>query len=134
MLDTNVLVSGLLTATGPCARLLDFMNEGGFQPVYNEEIAGEYEKVLLRSEFGFEQQAVVFLISRIKAKGIRSVKPFPPAGLPDLHDEAFLEAARGQENAYLVSGNLKHYPHSKCHGIKVLSPRQFLEVLGGSTP
>jgi predicted nucleic acid-binding protein len=134
VLDTNILVSGLLTEAGPCARLLDLANEGGFQTVYNEEILGEYERVLLRPEFGFEPQAVALLVSRFRRKGIRSTRPFPPAGLPDAHDEVFLEAARGVENTWLVSGNLRHFPQAKCRGVKTASPRRFLEILGATNP
>ena len=43
VLDTNVLVSGLLSATGPCGRLIDLVVEGLLQPCVDSRILGEYE-------------------------------------------------------------------------------------------
>ena len=82
VLDTNVLVSGLLNPAGPCGRLIDLFNESFFQPVYNAGIMAEYESVLLRPEFGFDPEAVDWLLSRVKARGFASNKPFPRREYP----------------------------------------------------
>ena len=48
--------------------------------------------------------------------------------LPDIHDEQFLEVLIATGVDYLVTGNIKHYPREAHHSVKVVTPREFLEV------
>ena len=51
-----------------------------------------------------------------------------PRPLPDPDDEAFLEIAAAGNAAYLVTGNTSHFP-VECRGkIRVVTPRQFVEL------
>jgi predicted nucleic acid-binding protein len=48
-------------------------------------------------------------------------------------DNRFLECAEAAEAAYLVTGNTKHFP--ECYGsTKIVTPRQFWDVVKGSSP
>jgi hypothetical protein len=44
--------------------------------------------------------------------------------LPDPDDLPFLEAARHATDGVLVTGNVRHYPRAKQHGITLLTPAQ----------
>lgn len=48
--------------------------------------------------------------------------------LPDPDDVMFIEVAVSALADALVTGNRKHFPPSYCHGVRVLSPREWLEV------
>ena len=56
VLDTNVLVSGLLNPDGAPGRLLDLILGGRLQILYDDRILGEYSDVLARPQFGFRQE------------------------------------------------------------------------------
>ena len=53
---------------------------------------------------------------------------FASEQLPDSGDEVFLAVALAAQVRYLVIGNLKHYPAKSRQGIRVVSPRDFLEL------
>ena len=50
VLDTNVLVSGLLTPTGTCGQIVDLFIAGAFELAVDARILQEYETVLHRPE------------------------------------------------------------------------------------
>ena len=51
VLDTNVLVSGMLVADNPPGRILDFLRGGKIQLQVDERIIAEYDGVLSRPKF-----------------------------------------------------------------------------------
>ena len=48
---------------------------------------------------------------------------------PDEDDVVFLEVALQTSARVVVTGNLKHFPEKARAGVKVVSPREFLDVL-----
>ena len=126
VLDTNVLVSGLLNPYGSSGRLVQVLLGGGLSVCYDTRILAEYGDVLRRPSFGFLPDEVDALLEQIQTRG-RLVAPQPlPAALPHADDEKFLEAALAGHAEYLVTHNLKHYPPSKRQGIRVVKPDGFL--------
>jgi len=126
VLDTNVLVSGVLGTTGPPARLVDGVLEGELELVFDVRILAEYEDVLRRPELALPRPAVGRLVASLERFGLEVVLPPWPVHLPDPDDEAFLAAAFAL-GCPLVTGNLRHFPASARQGVEVLSPRDFLE-------
>jgi predicted nucleic acid-binding protein len=126
VVDTNVLVSGLLSAHGAPARVLDLLTTGDLQAAHDDRIAAEYRQVLARSRFGFQPKAVAQLLDYLFAEGLPLVARPLPAALPDLADQPFWEAAV-EAAAPLITGNLKHFPAEVCTGIEVLTPAAFIE-------
>ncbi len=128
VLDTNVLVAGLLTPGGTCAQVLDLVIEGVVEACVDERILGEYEMVLRRPRLAIpagEARAVLDIIRRT-AEPVAAV-PLP-ADLPDKEDVPFLEVATAA-GAILVTGNLRHFPKKACKGVRVLSPAGLLDLL-----
>jgi predicted nucleic acid-binding protein len=87
----------------------------------------EYREVLLRPKFGFSSDAVEALLDQIMASGDSVSAGSIHRPLPDPDDEPFLEVAISGMADALVTGNKRHYPKPARAGIRVLSPREFLE-------
>jgi predicted nucleic acid-binding protein len=126
VVDTNVLVSGLLSAHGAPARVVDLLTTGDLQAAYDDRVAAEYRQVLARSCFSFHPEAVAHLLDYLLAEGLPLVARPLPAVLPDLADQPFWEVAT-EAAAPLITGNLKRFPAEVCTGIKVLTPSIFIE-------
>jgi putative PIN family toxin of toxin-antitoxin system len=129
VLDTNVLVSGLLNPKGPPATLVRMLGAGILTPCYDERIMREYEAVLRRPAFRFRPEHVTDLLSLIRSEGESVLTTGRLRGLPDLNDEPFLEVASAGLVAHLVTGNARHFPPSLCSPVSVVSPSQFLAGL-----
>jgi len=128
VLDTNVLVAGLLSEEGPPGWILDLILAGDLEPVFDDRILAEYREVLSRPELGLSKQPVAALFEALERFGMNVTVPPWNHPLPDPDDEPFL-AVSGHANAVLVTGNLKHYPAEARGGVTVLPPRQFLDYL-----
>lgn len=127
VVDTNVLVSGILSREGPPGKIVDLITGNHLQVCFVGRILAEYEAVLNRPEFTLPGPLVANLLAQIVAVG-ESVSVFPLSHpLPHEADEMFLEAALAGGAECLITGNLKHFPTASCHGVRVLSPRGFLE-------
>jgi predicted nucleic acid-binding protein len=131
VVDTNVLVSGLLSAHGTPARVLDLLTTGNLRLAYDDRIADEYRRVLARPRFGFQPQAVAHLLEYLFAEGLPLVARPLPVTLPDPDDQPFWEVAV-EASASLITGNLKHFPAEVCTDTEVLAPAIFIERWRGS--
>jgi len=129
VLDTNVLVAGLLSAAGPPAWIVEAVLNGDLDLALNMAIRQEYAEVLRRPEFRFPPPQVETLLSVIDRFGlwVPAVPPWPVA-LPDPDDEPFLGVA-GSTGSVLVTGNLRHFPAPSRRGVTVLTPRELVERL-----
>ena len=128
VLDTNVLVSGLLNPFGPPGRILQLLAAGELSVCYDARILCEYRGVLSRPAFGFRSDQVDGLLEQLRAAG-EPVAAVPLARrLPDRDDEPFLEVAAAAAVEYLVTGNLRHYPARARGQVRVVSPASFVEM------
>ncbi len=128
VLDTNVLVSGLLSPFGPPGDIVRLITTGTVQVCYDARILGEYREVLLRPAFSFSQVQVESVLAQLEADGdLVTARPLPE-DLPDPDDEVFLAVALAGQADCLVTGNLRHYPAPRRQGVRVVSPRNFLEL------
>jgi len=126
VLDTNVLVAGLLSPFGPCAKIVRMLSSGDLTVYFDSRILSEYNEVLRRSKFRLQVDKVVALLDYIENHGhIVASSPLSDL-LPDSGDEPFLEVAVAGQAVCLVTGNQAHFPPKQCQGIKVLSPSDFL--------
>jgi len=128
VVDTNVLVSGLISAEGPCGQILGLVAEGVLQPCLDERILAEYEVVLPRPELRIDPEDVAATIEIVR-ESAESLTPIPlPVNLPDPKDMPFLEVAAASD-AILVTGNLRQFPKRARKGVTVVSPRKLVELL-----
>lgn len=130
VLDTNVVVSGILSEHGPPGWIVDLVATGELAAVYDARILAEYRDVLTCSRLNLNPARVQVLLNLIQDSGI-PVTPMPwQVPLPDPDDEPFLACTK-MAVAPLVTGNLRHYPKQLRFEVEVLSPRQFLDKLRG---
>ena len=130
--DTNIVISGLLTSTGTCGRLLDLVLESVVILCLDDRILEEYEEVARRPELAINTSHTDLVLDFLKSNSLRTVAPPLPVALPDADDLSFLEVASA-EGVPLATGNTRHYPKRARCGVEVLSPREFLESLRGTT-
>jgi uncharacterized protein len=129
VLDTNVLVSGLPTATGPPAWIVDAVVAGELELALDAAIRNEYEDVLRRPELGLDRGHVDDLLAAIDrfAFLVAAVPPCPEP-LPDPDDEPFLAVAAATASI-LVTGNARHFPARARRGVRVQTPRELVDSL-----
>ena len=127
VLDTNVLVSGLLTPFGPSGEIVRMISAGELILIIDARILSEYQKVLHRPKFKFNKDHINVLLDFIKLYGQFASSLPLKIRLPDPDDEPFLEVAIAGKARSLVTGNIAHYPPSSREGIKIYSPSEFLE-------
>lgn len=127
VLDTNVLVAGLLSAAGPPGWIVEAVLTGDLELAIDGAIRQEYEEVLRRPEFRFPPALVDEILAALDqfALVVAAAAPWPMP-LPDPDDEPFLAVAQASASV-LVTGNLRHYPAQSRDGVTVLSPRQFVD-------
>ncbi len=126
VLDTNVLVAGLLTPFKAPGEIVRMTSAGILQLCYDARVFSEYQGVLHRPKFNFNTHHVNALLDQIRAKGHLVVGTPLKKSLPDTSDEPFLELAIAGRAACLITGNLKHYPQADRQGTLVLPPSDFL--------
>lgn len=114
VIDTNVFIAALITKNPESAtvKVLETVLGGELIPLYHQDILAEYDKVLHRSKFRIDNEIIRKLTDSIMKYG---VEVFPqPTGeiLVDMDDLVFYEVAmeKRDDDAYLVTGNQKHYP------------------------
>ncbi|MDE5882245.1 MAG: putative toxin-antitoxin system toxin component, PIN family [Muribaculaceae bacterium] len=128
VIDTNVLVSSLFSAKGSSnpSKVIHCVFNGTIIPLYNFEIIEEYRDVLSRDKFHFKPNLINDLLSVFTEFGIDTVrKNITDEIFPDCDDIVFYEVAMSVEDAYLVTGNTKHFPRKAF----VVTPAQMVEIL-----
>jgi putative PIN family toxin of toxin-antitoxin system len=129
VLDTNVVVSaGIKPGGAPAKLLMDWVLEGQVQVVTSQSVIAEYREVVRRTKFqcyGFPPLWLEFLIE----ESLQLAEPTPwPRTCPDPKDASFLSLAHAA-GAWLVTGNLKHFPKTIRCDVIVLSPADYLTHL-----
>lgn len=130
VLDTNVLVSALLTEGSPPWELLNKDLGLCIIPLFNDDILAEYEDVLHRKKFSFLESDIRSMIDTIKRWGLRVEAGSLEINMPDLDDVVFYEVVmekRKEGDAYLVTGNQRHFPKEPF----VVTPREMLDIIEG---
>ncbi len=127
-MDTNVLVSALLSPLGPPARILDLMVTGQLTLLFDDRILYEYREVLQRPRFAFDTLTIDQLLAFFDRQGER-ITAFPlQRKIPDPDDLPFLEVALTGKADALITGNKPDYG-TPPKGLKVLNPAEFLRII-----
>jgi len=130
VIDTNVLVAGLLNPSGSPARVLDLVALGDLIPVFDDRILAEYRSVLPRPRFALQAAEIEAAMNLLEAAGQNITAPPLALKLPDPDDAPFIEVAVAASCDFLITGNLKHFP-AKALGpaakrIHVIGPGEFI--------
>ena len=128
VIDTNVIVSSMLKHDSIPGTIIKLVASSCIIPILNEEILSEYQEVLGRNKFGFSNNDINCLLASIKENGIFLGRKQTLEDFIDEEDIVFYEivmSARNTMDAYLITGNLKHYPIRNY----VVTPRQMLDII-----
>jgi putative PIN family toxin of toxin-antitoxin system len=131
VVDTNVVVSGFLSAKGMPAAILDQLRDDqSLVVLWDPRVLAEYAEVLARPKFGLNPAHIEAFLDFIRIAG-ESATPAPYWGpMPDPDDRVFLEVALGGNADVLVTGNRRHFPNGPfATGLRILSPAQLFAVL-----
>jgi putative PIN family toxin of toxin-antitoxin system len=127
VLDTNVLVSALLNPRGAPAQVLRLVLAGEIGLCVDERILQEYYDVLTRPRFGFPVSDVNDLLAFLH-EGSEVFTAVPARTIsPDPYDQVFVEVALASGVSHLITGNPRHFRGLEKFGVRVVSPKQFLE-------
>lgn len=127
VLDTNVLLSGLIRPAGTPARVVDLVVGGDVRVALDHRIYAEYHEVLMRPEFSLPPDRVSHLLDFLWRSGDQVQAAALSLRLPDPSDVMFVEVAVAGRADALVTGNARHFPPDRCRGVRILSPRAFLQ-------
>jgi len=129
VIDTNVLLSALLSKNEDSAtvRVLDAVFEGKIIPLYHQDILAEYDEVLHREKFHLQENRIQIILNAIRQYGIQVFPQPTGAVLIDMDDLVFYEVAmeKRDEDAYLVTGNQKHYPFRDF----IVTPAEMMKII-----
>lgn len=129
VLDTNVLVSALLSPNGAPASILQLVLAGRVVLCFDARILSEYREVLRRAKFDFGMNLVDEFLDFLESEGELVASVPLPLSLPDPDDAMFLEVAAAGSADYVVTGNVKHFPTRRRSGDSVVSARDFLTIV-----
>lgn len=129
VLDTNVLVSGLLTPFGSSGEIVRMVFSGELILCIDARILSEYKEVLNRPKFKCDENKIAILIDFIMQYGQVVLSSPLKRSLPDSDDEPFLEVAIAGNVKALITGNKVHYPPLSREDTEILSPSEFIELI-----
>ena len=129
VVDTNVIVSALIAKKpdSPPRQVFRAMLSGDIIPLYHSDILSEYEEVLSRKKFHLNSETIQTVLKAVRQFGVEVIPKPTGEILIDMDDLVFYEVVmeKREDDAYLVTGNQKHYPIRDF----IVTPAEVLEIL-----
>ncbi len=133
VIDTSILVSGVIKPTGAAGRLVRHLRLGRFTFVYSQATMEEVIKVLSRPriqrKYGLTDDDVRTVFQLLILRGEEVIPTERITACRDAKDNIFLEAAVAGRVDALVSGDVDLLVLHPFRGIPILSLKQFLARL-----
>ena len=136
VLDTNVIVAALRSQRGASFELVSRIGRNQFQIALSVALVLEYEDALSRQlpDSPFDEKDVGDLLDYLcKVAHHQEVYYLWRPALHDPADDMLLELAVASRAESVVTFNRKHFSGCERFGIRVLTPKKFLEEIGDST-
>lgn len=127
-IDTNILVSYFFDKYSTPGIIVSLILNKIIVPLVNDEIIREYYDVLLRNKFPFESKDVFVFLEEFEELAIHLNRTTTDEPFSDKDDIVFYEitlTGRSSGDAYLITGNKKHFPRKHF----VVSPKEMLEIV-----
>ncbi|HWR13746.1 MAG TPA: putative toxin-antitoxin system toxin component, PIN family [Terriglobales bacterium] len=126
VVDTNVIVSGLITESGNPRRVVDSILSRSLTVLFDDRILGEYREVLRRPKFRLPSSEVEAFLAFVEEFGEYCSGHWIDVTLPDAADLPFLEVAVAGLADALITGNAKHFrPKKGRHNVRIMTPAEF---------
>ena len=129
VLDTNVLVSGLLSPVGTPGRIVDLVTSLRVTVIFDDRVLAEYREVLARPKLRIGPAEAAAVLDLIEREGLLVSAPPLPIQLPAPDDLPFVEVAEAGAATALATGNARHFtPVQGKITVPVLAPADFLAL------
>ncbi len=131
VIDTSVLVSAVISPTGPNARLFDFIAAKQLRPYVTEAVLEEYSRVFEYERLQHLDKRRVARLRGVLERAAVKVKPrgrLKISGHED--DNRIYECAVAAKADFIVTENTKHF-RKPYKTTRIVNARQLLEPLGG---
>ena len=128
VIDTNVLVSAMIKWDSAPGSVIALIFSGTIVPLLNERIIREYREVLKRKKFHLTDEIIDPVVDEIERLGKYIDAEGIDLDFSDPGDRIFYEVVmeeRKTEDAYLVTGNIRHFPVKPY----VVTPRRMLDII-----
>jgi len=128
VIDTSVLVSGVLKEHGAPAAVLDLVCHGQIIWYVSPAVIAEYKEVLARSKFSFDPDR----LQRVLRSLYHAALVVPTATRTESSHESdnrFYECAHRAQADFIVTGNLKHFTKD-LPPTRIVNARELLALLG----
>jgi putative PIN family toxin of toxin-antitoxin system len=133
VVDTNVLVSGIIAPHGAPRRILEAWHAGQFTLVTSEAIVVEVARVLryprIRDRYSLTEDDVVTVVDSLRtdAEVVAGLYEVQRSVAPA--DDMFLACALEGLGEYIVSGDRHLLEIGSYHDVLVVTPRHFVALL-----
>ena len=124
VIDTNVLVSAMLSINGTPAKIVSMALDGELSICYNSNILLEYNTVLRRPKFNKYAKKIQSILGTIIETGAELTPEATDFQMTDESDRKFYDLHKALK-AILITGNLKHYPEEDL----IMSPAAFMKYI-----
>lgn len=132
--DNNIIISALISPMGIAARLVTHWESGMFSVVVTADLLSELGRALgyerIRKRTGFTDADNRLFVTRVREQGIECQRTVTVRVCRDPQDDRVLEAALAGGADYIVTGDNDLLVLRDFEGISIVTPRQFLAVLG----
>ena len=132
-IDTNIIVSALRSRNGYSFKLLSIIDDERIKVFISVPVVLEYEDAIKRekSNIRFRKSEIDDFLDFISLIGEQRKihylwRPF----LKDRKDDMFLELAVESESDFTITFNQKDFVGVEKFGIKILTPKEFIKVIG----
>jgi putative PIN family toxin of toxin-antitoxin system len=135
VLDTNVLVSGLISKGSPPSEIVDAWLDGHYTLVTSLYQVQELVHVLsyprIAGRLSLEEAELDMILAALLTQAeVVAGKVELPGVTRDPKDDAIVACAQEGEAHCIVSGDPDLLDLGEHDGIRVLTPREFVEILG----
>ena len=133
VIDTNVFISALRSRRGASFKLLSMLGGSAFDISVSVPLVLEYEALAKRQAraLGLDASTIDDILDYVCQVARRREifflwRPF----LKDPNDDLVLELAVESESGFIVTYNGRDFAGTETFGIKVLTPKEFLQKIG----
>ena len=133
VIDTNVFISALRSRRGASFKLLSMLGGSAFDISISVPLVLEYEALAKRHAraLGLDARTIDDILDYVCQVARRREifflwRPF----LKDPNDDLVLELAVESESEFIITYNRRDFAGIETFGIKVLTPKEFLQKLG----
>jgi len=134
VLDTNVIISGIIMDHGTTYQILRNWENGRFEVILSESIIQEIQRVLyyphIKNRKNLTEERIESILNTLKKYAVITPAKIEISVISeDPKDNMFIVAAIEGDAEYIVSGDHHLLDIESFMGAKIISPSVFLQIL-----